>query len=121
MRTLDGTPTSTARTEQDIPGRLDNTCRSIQRLVSDNVGGCKEPHVCPFSFWNSTDTLHQTHSPSVAVLEMTDKGRAEDMDPSSILGGLRCSEKSGVFGTSFAIRRFLGAYNTSSVLGHQHG
>lgn len=77
--------------------------------------------MCPFSFWNSTDTLHQPHSPSVAVLEMTDKGRAEDMDPSSILGGLRRSEKSRVFGTSFAIRWFLGAYNTRSVLGHQHG
>jgi hypothetical protein len=77
--------------------------------------------MCPFSFWNGTDTLHQTHSPSVAVIEMTDKGRAEDMDPSPILGGLGGSEKSRVLGTSFAIRWLLRAYNTGRVLGHQHG
>ena len=76
--------------------------------------------MCPFSFRNSTDTFHQTHSPSVAVLEMTDEGRAKNMDPSPILGGLGCSEKSGVFGTSFAVCWRLGAYNTSSVLGRQH-
>ena len=74
----------------------------------------------PFSFRNGAGTLYQTHSPSVAVLEMTDESRAEDMDPSPVLGGLGCSEKSRVFGTSFAIRWLLGAYNTSSVLEHRY-
>ena len=77
--------------------------------------------MCPFTLWNGADTLHQTHPPSVTVLEMTDEGRAEDMDPSSILGGLGCSEKGRVFGTSFAIRWLLGAYSASSVLGHHRG
>jgi hypothetical protein len=107
-------PSKTARAALTT---LAGLCRGRFWIMRESEKG---PYVCPFSFWNGTDTLHQTHSPSVAVLEMTDKGRAEDMDPSPILGGLGCSEKSRVFGTSFAICWLLGAYNTSSVLGYQH-
>lgn len=83
--------------------------------------GEKEPYMCPFTLWNGADTLYQTHLLPVAVLQMTDEGRAEYMDPSPILGGLGCSEKGRVFGTSFAICRLLGAHNASSVLGHRRG
>ena len=119
-RTLGEIRTSTARTEQDSPGHLDNTCKSIQPSVWLMQEGERGPYVCPFTFWNGTDTLHQTHSPSVTVLQMTDEGRTEDMDPSPILGGLGCSEKGRVFGTSFAVCWHFGAHSASGILGHHH-
>ena len=108
-------PSETARTSLTALAGL----RRGQFWPMQGVG--KESYVRPFTLWNRADTLHQTHPPAIAVLKMTDEGRTEDMDPSPILGGLGCSEKGRVFGTSFAVRWLLGAHSASSILGHHYG